>query len=123
MRFSIHTARAPNHTRRGAPTRRQRCLPFLKRCAAQVFAAEFEQIECEQHGLGLGLAAVAQAVEYRDAILTADHDLAVDQARPARERDDRGGNRRIAAGQSRPRRVSSRTPAGSRRAISRKPAP
>jgi hypothetical protein len=40
----------------------------------------------------LRLAAVAQSVEYRDAILAADHDLAVDQARAASERRDCRGD-------------------------------
>jgi hypothetical protein len=53
-------------------------LALLERRAAKVFAAEFEEIEGEQHRLGLRLAAVAQSVEYRDAIFAADHDFAVD---------------------------------------------
>ena len=40
-------------------------LALLERRAAQVFAAEFKQVEGEQDSLGLRLAAVAQPVEYR----------------------------------------------------------
>jgi len=53
-------------------------LAFFERRAAQVFAAEFKQVEGEQYGLGLRLAAIAQPVEYRDAIIAADHDFAID---------------------------------------------
>ena len=44
----------------------------------RITPVEFEEIEGEQHSLGLDLAAIAQAIEYRDAILAADHNLAVE---------------------------------------------
>jgi hypothetical protein len=56
------------------------------------------QIKSEQHGFRLGLAAVAQPVEYGNAILAADHHLAIDQAGAAGERGDGGSYGRIAVG-------------------------
>jgi len=56
-------------------------LALLKRGAAQVFAAKLEKIKGEQHRLCLGLAAVAQPIEYRNAIVPTDDDLAIDQTR------------------------------------------
>lgn len=52
---------------------------FFEWSAAQVITAKLQQIESEQYGLGLWLAPVAQTVEYRDAALAADDNLAVDQ--------------------------------------------
>ena len=57
---------------------------------------EFKQVEGEQHGLSLDRPVVTQPVKNRDAVLAADHDLAVDQTRAAGERGDRGRDRRVA---------------------------
>jgi hypothetical protein len=53
-------------------------LAVVEGRSAQVFAAELQQIEREQHGLALGLAAVSQPIEHRNAILAADDNLTVD---------------------------------------------
>jgi hypothetical protein len=74
----------------------ERALAILQRRPAQVFAAKLKQIESEEHGLGLRLAAVAQAVEHGNAILAADHHLAIDQAGAAGERGNGGSYGRIA---------------------------
>jgi hypothetical protein len=41
---------------------------------------QLEQVEGEQNGLRLRLAAVAQAVEHRNAVFAANDNLAIDQA-------------------------------------------
>jgi hypothetical protein len=66
------------------------------RRAAQVIAGKLKRIENKKHGLGLRSAAVTQAIEDGNAILAADHHLAIDQAGAAGERGDGGSYDRIA---------------------------
>jgi hypothetical protein len=47
-------------------------LRLLDRRAAQIVTRQLEQVEREQHRLGLRLAAVSQPIEQRNAILAAD---------------------------------------------------
>jgi hypothetical protein len=58
----------------------QRGLAQLDGLAARVSSIKFEQVEGEQHGLDFDRPPVTQPIEYRNAILSADHDLAVEQA-------------------------------------------
>jgi hypothetical protein len=59
---------------------RQPLFADLDRHGPQVFAVEFQQVECEQHRLSFDPAAVPQQVEDRKTLLIANSDLAVDEA-------------------------------------------
>ena len=61
---------------------RQLLFSGLDRHRPQVLAVELQQVEREQHRLGLDPAAVAQPLEHRKPALVTHRDLAVDQARP-----------------------------------------
>jgi hypothetical protein len=77
---------------------RQLACADLDRHHAQILAIEFEQIECEHHGLGLDPRAVAQPIEHRNAALVADRNLAVDQAGIDFQRHHRLEHGRISIG-------------------------
>jgi hypothetical protein len=74
----------------------QRRLARLQRLPPQVHPVELQQVEGIQERLGLLSRAIAQPVEHRETVLVHDHDLSIDDAALARERHQRGRDRRIA---------------------------
>ena len=95
----------------------QRSLAHRQRVAPQVVTIQLDQIERKEEGAGV-MAAIADAVEGGDAILAADHRLAVDNAR---KRDNASTIRGKRSVRSLPGRLYSFTRLSSLRAITRKP--